>query len=140
MKRRIVALVMLGACCVLSANWSAREIRAEKKTAGRAGFVHTVIFYLKKDVPESTVDTIIADARDLLVEVPTVRGLKVGRRSEKSNGERNDKEFQIGLLVLFDGYDGLQEYNVHPKHKEFVARHLKSFEKIAVFDFEDTSK
>ena len=140
MNRRIVGSVVLVACCVLSANWSAREISAEKKTAGRAGFVHTVIFYLKKDVPDSTVDTVIADARDLLSQVPAVRGLKVGRRSERSNESRNDKEFQIGLLVLFDGYDGLQEYMQHPKHKEFVARHLKKFENIKVFDFEDASK
>lgn len=140
MNRRIIGSVVLVACCMLSANRSTPQIKAEEKTAGKAGFVHTVIFYLKKDVTDSTVDTVIADARELLGQVPTVRGLKVGRRSEKSKGERNDKEFQIGLLVLFDGYDGLQEYNVHPKHKEFVARHLKNFENIKVFDFEDASK
>ena len=141
MNRRNVVSVVLVACCGWSWNWSTPQVRAEEKaSAGKAPFVHTVIFYLKKDVADNTVDTVIADARELLSQVPTVRGLKIGRRSERSSGQSNDKDFQIGLLVLFDGYDGLQEYIQHPKHKEFVARHLKSFDKIKVFDFEDTSK
>lgn len=137
-------IILAGAVvCLLGTSMSPNQARAEEKAAAKhAGFVHTVIIYLKKDAPAGSTDAVLADARELLTKVPTVRLLKVGPRSEQANGPRNDKEFQIGLLVLFDNYDGLQAYIVHPNHKEFVRRlEAKNItEKITVFDFQDEGK
>jgi hypothetical protein len=136
---RIVVCLAVVAGFTLGTN--ASQLRAEEK-AKHASLVHTVIFYLKKDAPDSTIDALIADARESLSKIPTVRGLKVGRRCEQSKGNFNDKDFQIGLLVLFDNFEGLQTYIDHPNHKDFVKRMNEKnvIEKVVVFDFDTSEK
>ncbi len=112
------------------------SLRAAEKT--RPTFVHAVVFHLKKDVSPDASDRIIADARELLGHVPSVRELKVGRRAAKGTPELGRTDFEIGLLVLFDNADGLRAYLDHPKHKEYVARHLKEMESVLVYDFEES--
>ena len=99
-----------------------------------APFVHTVIFYLKKDAPASEADGIIADTQRLLAKIPTVREIRAGRPAEKGSAVVV-KDYQVGLLVLFDDAEGMQTYLDHPLHKEFVTGHEKNFEKVVVYDF-----
>jgi hypothetical protein len=110
--------------------------RRERKTAPRkpAPFVHTVIFFLKKDAPANEADSVIGDTQKLLAKIPSVREIRAGRPAEKTSPVAV-KDYQVGLLVLFDDVDGLHAYSDHPLHKEFVANHEKHFEKVAVYDF-----
>lgn len=108
--------------------------------AAHAPFVHTVIFYLKKDAPAGEADELIADAHDLLGKVPSVRGLRAGRPAEKPASANGKNDFQVGLLVLFDDAQGLREYIDHPKHQEYVARHKKYIDRIVAYDFQDEKK
>ena len=49
-------------------------------------------------------------------------------------------DFSVGLLVLFDDYDGLQTYLDHPLHTEYLEKHGKYWEKVPVYDFVNQKK
>lgn len=103
-------------------------------------YVHAVIFYLKKDAPKSEVQKLIADSHELLAKIPTVKKLWVGRQAEMATPEYAVKDFQVGLLVLFDDFAGLKTYLDHPLHTEFLKRHGEFWEKVPVYDFVNQMK
>jgi len=110
--------------------------RRDRRTVIRkpAPFVHTVIFYLKKEAPATEADALIADSQKLLAKIPTVREIRAGKPAEKATPIAT-KDYQVGLLVLFDDADGLHTYLDHPLHKEYVSNHEKNLEKVVVYDF-----
>jgi hypothetical protein len=110
------------------------------KGAGKAPYVHTVIFHVKKDAPKDCVEHLIVDSHDLLAKIPSVKGLWVGRPAEKSTPKFAAKDYDVGLLVLFNDYEGLQEYLDHKLHTEYVEKHAKNFERVIVYDFVNQKK
>lgn len=127
------ALTIVVSVTLLAMNGGKPSAAEDKRAA--APYVHTVIFHLKKDAPQDAATSAIADCHALLTKIPTVRELRVGRPAEKSTPDVSVKDYQFGLVVLFDDYDGLDKYLVHPKHVEFVNKHLKNVEKVLVYDF-----
>ena len=126
---------------LLTAPARGEEKRAEKGAAGKsAPYVHAVVFYVKKDAPDGEDEALIADAHKLLGKIPSVRELRVGRPAEKATPEFAKKDYQVGLMILFDDFDGLSEYLKHPLHLEYVAKHRKHLENILVYDFENQKK
>jgi hypothetical protein len=103
--------------------------------AGQPNYVHTVIFYLKKDAPAGAADGLIADAHKLLAKVPSVKVIRAGKPAEKATPNLAVKDYHVALLVLFDDYDGLKAYDEHPLHKEYVQKHIPHMERVVVYDF-----
>jgi hypothetical protein len=93
-----------------------------------------VIFYLKKDAPATEADALIADSQKLLAKIPTVREIRAGKPADKATPIAA-KDYQVGLLVLFDDVEGLHTYIDHPLHKEYLANHQKNWEKAVIYDF-----
>jgi hypothetical protein len=125
------------ACPVQSAG------QVEKAKAAKPGaFVHTVVFHVKKDAPKDEIAALISDAHELLATIPSVRELRVGRPAEKGTPDLAKKDFQVGLLVLFDDFAGLQTYLDHPQHQKYVQKHLNHIEpeKLLVYDFVDQKR
>ncbi|MGE3806655.1 MAG: Dabb family protein, partial [Gemmataceae bacterium] len=87
----------------------AQPVQAQKR-AKLAPYVHTVIFYVKKDAPKGAVDEVIADVGKLLADIPSVRGVQVGKPAAKATPEVAVEGYQVGLLCLFDDAAGLKEY------------------------------
>jgi hypothetical protein len=133
---KALVLVALAAGLFLVRDTSAVVPKEEKKTAP---YTHVVIFYLKKDAGADATDSLIEDCHEMLTKIPTVRGLKAGKPSEKSEAIAA-KDYQVGLLVMFDDHDGMQTYADHEQHKNFVKKHAKSFEKVLVYDFINQAK
>jgi hypothetical protein len=117
---------------------------SEDRTASAkaAPLVHAVIFYLHADAPSGEADAIITDCHEMLASIPTVRQLRAGKPAEKEKPDNARKDYQVGLLVLFDDVKGLETYIDHPQHRQFVAKHGKFIEreKLSVYDFLDTKK
>jgi hypothetical protein len=111
---------------------------AKPAKKAKAPFVHAVVFYLKKDAPKGEADALIADAHKMLAKIKSVRGLWAGRPAAKDQATPISKhDYDVGLLVLFDDADGLQEYLKDQLHLEFVKKHRKFLDdkKLTVFDF-----
>jgi Stress responsive A/B Barrel Domain len=133
----LLALAITGVILSMTAmNPTQGQVRRDRRVTIRkaAPFVHTVIFYLKKDAPANEADAIIADTQRLLAKIPSVREIRAGRPADKGSAVVV-KDYQVGLLVLFDDAEGMQTYLDHPLHKEFVSGHEKGFEKVVVYDF-----
>lgn len=125
----------VAACAVL-----AEDAKSDKK--GHAPFAHVVIFRMKKDAPKDAVEKAIADCRDLLSKIPSVRSVRAGRPAARGTSDVPKMEYDFALLVLVEDADGLEAYLKHPLHLDFVKKHGPYFdrEKLQVFDFLDQSK
>jgi hypothetical protein len=140
MRRALLCVAALIVGFGLLAGWVSKahtEDKTAKPAATAAPYVHTVIFRLKKDAPANEAEALIRDAHEMLRPIPSVRELRIGRPAEKSTPDRSRKDYDVGLLVLFDDFDGLKTYLEHPQHLKYVEKHLKyvEVEKLQVFDF-----
>ncbi|ALJ21501.1 Dabb family protein [Microbacterium sp. No. 7] len=63
--------------------------------------------------------------------VPTIRSLSVG-----VNSAFPDVNADVGLIVDFDDLQGLEEYQVHPAHKEVIAYVRSVMSERSAVDFE----
>lgn len=128
----------LGLVALLGLAWATAGVRAADQAA--PPYVHAVIFYLKKDAPKGEVGKMIADSHELLGKIPTVRKLWVGRPAEMATPEYAVKDYQVGLMVLFDDFAGLKTYLDHPLHTEYLKRHGEFWDKVPVYDFVNQTK
>ncbi len=104
-------------------------------TSGPGKFVHCVFFTCKADTPQSEIDSLIADGAKLLAKIPSVRRIDCGRRDPRMQRDVNDKDYTVGLLVIFDDKAGHDLYNDHPLHKQYVEKHKDYWAGVRVFDF-----
>jgi hypothetical protein len=118
--------------------------RADDKAAakGKGGYIHVVIFTMKKDAPAGAVDEVIADCHKMLAKISVVRSVKAGRPSKQVAEKVVKTNYDVGLLVTVDDFDGVKAYLEDPLHKEFVKKHGPHFEmtKLQVFDFVNEAK
>jgi hypothetical protein len=103
-------------------------------------YVHTVVFYLKKDAPADETEKIIADAHALLAQIPSVKGLWIGRPAEKATPNLALTDYHVAWTMLFDDFPGLQAYLEHKLHLEFREKHAKHAERVLVYDFVNQTK
>lgn len=139
----MIRKVLLSVLVVSALAWNGtieRSGRTEEKKAESAPYVHTVIFSLQDDAPKGTIDAVIEDAHKMLTTIPTVRELKMGRPAKQATPEFAAKDYDVGLVVFFDDFAGLEKYLKHPQHEAYVNRHLKSFKKVVVYDFVNEKK
>ncbi len=136
MIRTTIAAALLTLCgLLLTQQPAAAQKQKPAINPSTAPYVHSVIFYLKKDAPVGEVQRIIDGTNKLLRKIPTVRGLWVGKPAEKSTPKVAVTDYEVGLLVLFDDAAGLQTYLDHPLHLEFVEKYTKQVGKVLVYDF-----
>ncbi len=98
-------------------------------------FVHVVLFWLKEGTEEDVRHRMMADCRDSLGRIASVRHLWAGRAVE-SPREIVDSSFDVGLCVVFDGREGHYAYQVDPLHQDFVSRYSRHWQRVRVYDFE----
>lgn len=81
---------------------------------------HIVMFKLKsKYEGKSAIENALeakSRAEKLIDLVPTLRKLDVCINTEKANPDN----YEFALVCEFDDIEGLNEYQVHPSHVEFV--------------------
>ena len=140
MFRTLSFVAVLALSWTLAGHHSADAVRAADKDAKGGNFVHTVIFYLKKDAPKDEAKALVTDAHSILSKIPTVRGVKAGPPSPKSTPKVAVTDYTVGLLVLFDDAAGLATYIDHPLHLKYVDKHKQHIEKVVVYDFVDPGK
>ena len=137
MRRFLPFAMMIG---VLASTALADEAKSDKN--GSVPYVHVVVFRMKEDAPKDAVEKAIADCRELLAKVPSVRSVRAGRPAAKGTPDVPKMQYDFALLVLLEDANGLEAYLKHPLHLKFVEKHGPYFdrEKLQVFDFLDQSK
>lgn len=102
--------------------------------AESAPFVHVVLFKTGAESPDAASAALMRDIRELLAPLPTVRGIWVGRPAPTDTRPIVDANYDVGLLLVFDDQEGLQDYLDHPLHVQFAEKYDTTCE-VRVFDF-----
>jgi hypothetical protein len=135
----MMRLVGLAALLGLLAGSAQGQQKAGKAKKAGGGYVHVVLFTLKKDAPAGAIDEVIADCHKMLGKIEAVRSVKAGRPSKDVAEKVVKTDYDVGLLVLVDDSKGIKAYLEDPLHVAFVKKHGKHFDmkKLRVFDFVD---
>ena len=112
------------------------------KPAAKGGYVHVVLFTMKKDAPKDAMSKAIADCHTMLSKIKAVRSVKVGRPAKDATPEVAKKDYDFALLIVVDDAAGLKAYLEDPDHVAYVKKHGKHFDmdKLRVYDFADQKK
>jgi hypothetical protein len=100
---------------------------------------HVVYFTLKDNSADSRqklvdlCDTYLAERDGVLFYAAGVRGEAFAR-------EVNDKDWDVGLYIVFKDKAAHDDYEKHPEHLKFIEAGKANWAKVRVFDGEITSK
>jgi hypothetical protein len=98
-------------------------------------FSHVVIFWTDPDKPEAAY-AVIAGANKFLRNIPGITHFHIGKMAG-SHRPVVDQTYQVALNTVFTSKQAQDDYQVHPRHLEFVEHCVKPFvKKVVVYDFE----
>jgi hypothetical protein len=101
---------------------------------------HVVMFRPRTDVAKEDRHALLDAFHLALRDIPTIRGVRAGRRVRVSAGyERDSSESPDFVIAIdFDDVSGLQLYLQHPAHVELAARFSQACAVAHVYDFATT--
>ena len=98
-------------------------------------FTHVVIFWTNHELPRSA-DDLLAGIKKYLEPIPGVIHFSAGKMAP-SPREVVDQSYQVALSITFPNKQAHDDYQVHPKHLEFLSAVFKHVcKKVRVYDFE----
>jgi hypothetical protein len=141
-RKMLGTAAVVAAGLALYAGFAGLGPAADKAEEKAPPYVHVVIFHVKPDAPADAAEGLIADAHEMLAKIPSVRALRAGRPAEMVSPKFGRKDYQVGLMILFDNYEGLKAYDEHPLHAQYVKKHINNIDvtKLLVYDFENQKK
>jgi hypothetical protein len=98
---------------------------------------HLVLMTPRADLSVDDKRALIDAFEDAIREIPTVRGVRIGRRIVHGAGYEASAPDADYLVVLdFDDLAGLQAYLQHPAHQALGARFGQALRAASVYDFD----
>lgn len=101
---------------------------------------HVVLAQPKPDLTTEERANFLAAFRTAVSAIPSVRGVRVGRRVTHGAGyeaQMPDAADYVAVIE-FDDLRGLQLYLQHPAHGELAAWFARTLRSAQVYDFEET--
>ncbi len=97
-------------------------------------FIHNVFFWLNPEASDADRREFLADCTGLLGKIPEVRHIWAGWPAMTPR-DVVDNSYDVGLCVVLDDAKAHDAYQVHPEHKEFIARWKRFWKRVQVYDF-----
>jgi hypothetical protein len=99
---------------------------------------HLVLMKPRADLSAADREAFVAAFERALKEIPTIRGVRLGRRVRFGAGyeQTSPDAADYVATIDFDDLAGLQAYLRHPAHEELGARFGQSLSAALVYDFE----
>jgi len=101
--------------------------------ASSATVYHTVVFWLKPDTPQATLDAILNSVQSM-EELPMVEAVHVGTPI-MSDRDVVDDSFSVAFTMIFKDEAALQAYNADPDHKRSSAMTLPHVVRGIIYDY-----
>jgi hypothetical protein len=100
---------------------------------------HLALIKPRPDLSTSDRERLISAFERAVREIPTVRGVRVGRRITHGAGYEARMPDAADYLVMidFDDAEGLASYLRHPAHEDLGLRFQDSLAAAFVYDFEE---
>ncbi|MCK4999770.1 MAG: Dabb family protein [Anaerohalosphaera sp.] len=93
---------------------------------------HNVFFTLKDDSATAR-EELVEACHKYLKDHPGVVFFAAGSLAEELDREVNDRDFHVGLHVVFENQEYQGRYQVAEKHLQFIAENKDNWEKVRVF-------
>jgi hypothetical protein len=98
-------------------------------------FSHIVVFWTDPDNPNAA-EEFLAGANQLLKNIPGLVQFHVGKMTP-SHRPVVERSYQVALNLIFPNKKAQDDYQVHPRHIEFVEKFVRRLvKKVVVYDFE----
>jgi stress responsive alpha/beta barrel protein len=99
---------------------------------------HVVLMTPRRDLMDADRRAFVESFERAVREIPSVRGVRVGRRVLIGAGYEKSGAAAADYLAIidFDNVEGLASYLHHPAHADLGARFSASLASAAVYDFE----
>jgi hypothetical protein len=95
--------------------------------------VHNVYFALKDNAP-AAVQRLVEACRKYLTGHPGEEFFAVGTLAAELNRPVNDRDFDVGLHLVFTDQAAHDRYQESPRHEQFIAENQANWRKVRVFD------
>ena len=98
---------------------------------------HIVLMTPRADLSATDRRAFVDAFERALQDIPTVRGVRVGRRIRHGAGyEQSQPDVRFVAIIDFDDLAGLQTYLRHPAHVDLGTRFGQALSGALVYDFE----
>ena len=99
--------------------------------------LHLVLFSPRPDLDEAGVDALVSAFLRAAREIPTVRGVRIGRRARLGASYETDAPGTADYLaqIEFDSEEDLAAYLRHPSHADLGVEFGRALASAAVYDF-----
>ena len=97
-------------------------------------FVHTVFFWLKKELSEEQRKAFFKGADTLTTIKPNV--LIATGTPASTDRPIIDRSYDYGLTCIFESLEDHDKYQVDPVHLKFVENHANDWEKVLIYDYD----
>jgi hypothetical protein len=94
---------------------------------------HNVYFSLKDQSPAAKAK-LVAACKHYLTGHQGEIFFAAGVLEESLNRPVNDRDFDVGLHIVFQNLAAQNAYQDHPRHQEFIAMSKENWAKVRVFD------
>jgi hypothetical protein len=106
---------------------------SEAAAAANTMLAHNVYFSLKDNSPAAKKKLVDA-CKKYLSKHPGTVFFAAGVLAEDLKREVNDRDFDVGLHIVFDSQASHDKYQDAPLHKQFIEENKENWKKVRVFD------
>ena len=97
-------------------------------------FVHTVFFWLKKELSQEQKEAFFKGVDTLKTIQPNVM-ITTGTPAS-TNRPIIDTSYDYGLTCIFESLEDHDKYQVDPVHLKFVENHANDWDKVLIYDYD----
>lgn len=128
-----VCLTLTLAGLVRSSALGGDEVPQQPAAASAVPVVHNVYFKLK-DNSDENVAKLVAACKKYLQPQPGVVFFACGGVAKELARPVNDRDWDVGLHVVFENMAAHDRYQEDPQHLQFITENRDNWEKVRVFD------
>jgi hypothetical protein len=98
-----------------------------------------IVYFTLKNPSDASIQALVDACQEHLGGHPGTLYFSVGRLVEDLARPVNDRDFHVGLHVIFDGREAHDVYQTSPRHVKFIDENKESWQQVRVFDTSDAS-
>jgi hypothetical protein len=110
-----------------------RIFTSSRAAAGGPMIAHNVYFSLKDNTPEAK-KKLVEACKKYLSKHPGTVFFAAGTLAEELNRPVNDRDFDVGLHIVFKDQAAHDKYQEHALHLQFIEENKANWKKVRVFD------
>jgi hypothetical protein len=101
---------------------------------GQTGLLQHNVYFTLRDAAPAACERMQLACRKYLASHPGIVSFHCGLRASELNRDVNDREFHIGLHIVFRDRPSHDAYQVSSDHRQFIEENKANWQRVRVFD------